>query len=174
MPGTQNVPLTKPNNNKPHENENDYNALIFACENKGKIDELASELKTVCTSLDKMREDIEKSFTEQNRGLLAIYGALHGSQIDDIKHNYNLQEVENKMISNGLAWAADIKYQKNQPRYRDAVMRYHNQIVTSTGQQVTAPAASYSTASAPTAATTTPSAVVRDVQPTAEPATELN
>ena len=151
---------------------NVYNALIFACENKNKIEELTNELKTVSAELGTMQEHFNRAVIEQSRALLAIFGALYGSQIDDIKHDYDQNEVENKMISNGLAWAADIKLQKKQPNYRDAVMRYLNEVGTSDAREVAAPEASHRSPSVASAANATPAAAGAGVQSTtaAEPA----
>ena len=133
--GTPNDVFPPPihNNKTDDASVNVYNALIFACENKNKIGELTNELKTVSAELGTMQEHFNRAVIEQSRALLAIFGAIYGSQIDDIKHDYDQNEVENKMISNGLAWAADIKLQKKQPNYRDAVMRYLNEVGTSNG-----------------------------------------
>ena len=80
--------------------------------------------------------------------------------------------MENKIISNGLAWAADKKLQKKQPNYRDAVMRYLNEVGTSNGREVAAPEASHRSPSVASAANATPAAAGAGVQSTtaAEPA----
>ena len=99
---------------------------------------------------------------------------MYGSQIHVIKHDWDQNEVENK-ISNGLAWAADIKLQKKQPNYRDAVTRYLNEVGTSDGREVAAPEASHrspSVAGAADATSAAPAAASAVVQSTttAEPA----
>ena len=112
----------------------------MALRNENDIKKLGDELKTIFTILNNMRDDYENSIGKSQTGLLAVYGALYGKQLDDIKHGYNLELEENTVIKNGIAYAADIKAQMREPKYKNALMKHLNEVVTQNHRQVAAPA----------------------------------
>ena len=89
--------------------------------NANEIMKLKDELEALRTGLELTRGDFDGSTLGIQTAVLAIYGALYGKQLDDIKHGYDLGDKSNKVIKNGIDYAADIKAQKSDPKYRNAV-----------------------------------------------------
>ena len=124
----------------PGNNTFEKTAIDMALRNESGIKKLGDELKTIFTILNNMRGDYERSIGTNQTGLLAVYGALYGKQLDDIKHGYNLELEENTVIKNGIAYAADIKAQMREPKYKNALMKHLNEVGTQNQGQVAAPA----------------------------------
>ena len=120
-------------------NSIDKNAIEMALHNASEIAKLKDEIMALRTGLEMTRGDFDKSSLGCQAAVLAIFGALYGKQLDDIKHGYDLEDINNKIIKNGIDYAIDIKAQKSDPKYRNAVKRYLN---ANNMHQVAAPAPS--------------------------------
>ena len=109
----------------------------MALHNANEITKINDELMALRTGLEFMRGEFDDSALDIQTAVMSIFGALYGKQLDDIKYGYDLEDKNNKVIKNGINYAANIKAQKNEPRYRNALTRYLN---TQGQQQVAAPA----------------------------------
>ena len=99
----------------------------MALQNEDKIGELKGEISSLNTVSKTMREDMKEERTITSglqRAVLALYAALYGKQLDDIKHSYKLDEEGNEMIRSGIRYGEDArKANRNNMKYSDVLVK---------------------------------------------------
>ena len=73
-----------------------------------------------------MKGEIGGTQTCLQRAILAVFGGLYNKQLNDIKHEFDLDEEGNELIKSGIIYGEDARMTRNMPKYSNAVKGNRN------------------------------------------------